>query len=201
LTALGGLRLADLGPGDRLDELAFVLPVQAAIDGARLAQVMTAHPGPGLPPGYREHLAALPAAPVRGFLSGSVDLVCRHAGRWYAMDYKTNRLGGAPSDYTPDRVERAMVDGHYVLQAHLYAVALHRFLTVRLGTAYDPHAHLGGLAWLFLRGMHPDHPPGTGVWAHTPPVARIEALSACLGDPPKPAPVGSAAAQLNLGLG
>jgi len=45
-----------------------------------------------------------------------------------------------------------MLHHHYPLQAHLYLVALHRYLTWRLPN-YDPNRHLGGYAYVFLRGL------------------------------------------------
>jgi exodeoxyribonuclease V beta subunit len=46
----------------------------------------------------------------------------------------------------------AMMASHYPLQALLYSVALHRFLRWRV-SGYDPAHHLGGIAYLFVRGM------------------------------------------------
>ena len=62
---------------------------------------------------------------------------------------------------------------HYALQALLYTVALHRYLRWRL-PGYDPEQHLGGVLYLFVRGMiGPDTPvvDGTpcGVFAWRPP--------------------------------
>jgi exodeoxyribonuclease V beta subunit len=45
---------------------------------------------------------------------------------------------------------------HYPLQAHLYLVALHRYLGWRLPN-YKPEQDLGGYAYVFLRGA-----PGGG---------------------------------------
>jgi hypothetical protein len=45
-----------------------------------------------------------------------------------------------------------MLRAHYVLQALLYAVALHRYLRWRQ-PGYDPQQHLGGVQYLFVRGM------------------------------------------------
>ena len=45
-----------------------------------------------------------------------------------------------------------MQRSHYALQALLYTVALHRYLRWRL-TGYDPAEHLGGVLYLFVRGM------------------------------------------------
>ncbi|MED5469100.1 MAG: hypothetical protein VX542_02370, partial [Cyanobacteriota bacterium] len=44
---------------------------------------------------------------------------------------------------------------HYPLQAHLYLVALHRFLRWRL-PSYEPQRHLGGYVYVFLRGVPGD---------------------------------------------
>jgi exodeoxyribonuclease V beta subunit len=81
--------------------------------------------------------------------------------RYLVVDYKTNRLGGYDEPltlwhYRPEALERAMIEAHYPLQALLYAVALHRYLRWRQ-PGYDPDVHLGGVLYLFLRGM-----PGPG---------------------------------------
>ena len=49
-------------------------------------------------------------------------------------------------------MEQQMLLHHYPLQAHLYLVALHRFLRWRLPN-YEPERHLGGYVYVFLRGV------------------------------------------------
>ena len=44
------------------------------------------------------------------------------------------------------------MSAHYPLQALLYAVAVHRMLRWRQ-PGYDPAVHLGGVLYLFVRGM------------------------------------------------
>jgi exodeoxyribonuclease V beta subunit len=57
----------------------------------------------------------------------------------------------------------AMRHGEYPLQALLYLVGMHRMLDRRLA-GYDPAQHLGGAAFLFVRGMvGPDTPLRDGV--------------------------------------
>ena len=59
-------------------------------------------------------------------------------------------------------MQEQMVHHHYPLQAHLYLVALHRHLQWRL-PGYRPEQHLGGYAYIFLRGMPGgEHPMGEG---------------------------------------
>ena len=51
-----------------------------------------------------------------------------------------------------------------------------------LGAVGPSHArpHLGGVYYLFLRGMAPAHPPGTGIFHDQPPAALVEDLSELL---------------------
>ena len=74
-----------------------------------------------------------------------------------------------------------MMAAHYPLQALLYGVALHRLLRWRL-PGYDPDRHLGGIAYLFVRGMAgPDTPlvdgAPCGVFGWRPPTGLVPALS------------------------
>ena len=97
---LGGLALRDVRRADRLDELAFELPLaggdaptgRLALDA--IAAVLRAHLPPGDPlAGYADRLAD-PALrrTVRGYLTGSIDLVVRTGGGFAIADYKTNWL-------------------------------------------------------------------------------------------------------------
>ena len=177
--------LAQLSLAHRFDELDFVFPLSPdkgkVISAKEIGALMSAYPGPGLPEGYGEHLRALNFLPVRGFMVGSIDLIFEHQGRWYVVDYKSNNLGIHPSDYTRRHLAQEMSHSHYVLQYHIYCVALHRYLGYRLGSNYRFDAHFGGVRYLFMRGMSPDHAPGTGVFSDTPPEALIEGLSQLLG--------------------
>ena len=84
-------------------------------------------------------------------------------------------------DYTPALMTEAMLHSHYPLQALLYSVVLHRYLRWRL-PGYDPAIHLGGILYLYVRGMcGPDTPvvdgQPCGVFAWQPPAAMVVALS------------------------
>ncbi len=183
------VRLCDLARADRLDELTFELPVAGGdrptgqVDPADIADLLDRHlPAGDLLAGYPARLRdpAL-ARGIRGYLTGSIDLVLRlrEPERFVVVDYKTNRLTpvdrpGTARDYRPEVLAGAMTQAHYPLQALLYAVALHRYLRWRLA-GYDPAVNLPGAAYLFLRGMVGEETPRDGglpcgvfTWRFTP---------------------------------
>ena len=91
------------------------------------------------------------------FLHGYIDLVYEHNNKYYVADYKSNSLktAGQPDcvdNYQPAAMQTNMSEAGYWLQAVLYQVALHRYLRVRL-PEYQPAQHLGGVVYLYLRGM------------------------------------------------
>jgi exodeoxyribonuclease V beta subunit len=186
LTPLGpladDLTLATLAPADRLAELTFELPLaggdrpRADVRLGDLAPLLAHHLVASDPlVGYPELLTHPPLAEesLRGYLTGSIDAVLRVGSgddqRYLVVDYKTNWLGrGGPgeltvADYAPAPLATAMMGAHYPLQALLYQVALHRMLRWRQ-RGYDPERHLGGVLYLFVRGMAgPDTPRVDGV--------------------------------------
>jgi exodeoxyribonuclease V beta subunit len=190
-----GARLREIGRRDRLDELTFEIPLvggdapSATLHVAAVADLLDQHLPPDDPVARYAPLLRDPALSgmLRGYLTGSLDLVFRLPGdRFVLADYKTNRLG-APGEtltswhYRPEALQAEMVAAHYPLQALLYAVALHRYLRWRL-RGYDPDVHLGGVLYLFVRGMSAVEPappgaPPPGVWSWRPPGRLVEALS------------------------
>jgi exodeoxyribonuclease V beta subunit len=204
-----GRRLADLPPRERLAELDFELPLAGGDrPGARvvlgdLVPLLRRHLPPDHPlAAYPDRLEPLGEQPLRGYLTGSIDAVLRVRGtgdeRYVVVDYKTNWLGPVGPDgpepltaghYTPARLAAAMLDAHYPLQALLYAAALHRFLRWRLRD-YDPARHLGGVLYLFLRGMCGPGGPTVdgvpcGVFSWQPPPALVTDLSDLLDRGPR----------------
>jgi exodeoxyribonuclease V beta subunit len=189
-TGLGLPELASVGLGQRLCELEFLFPVAGAahseqlglLSAERLGQALLAHARDAHERDYASRLARLRFVPFAGFLRGFMDLVVEHAGRFYVLDYKSNHLGSIALDYQADRLGTVMRRHHYVLQYLIYTLALHRYLTLRL-PGYRYADHFGGVYYLFVRGMHPEHAPGTGVFFDRPEHGLIERLSSLLSDP------------------
>ncbi len=170
LDAEGTIRLRDVERGQRLSELEFLFPIGALAPGL-LAGALGEHPR------YADAARGLTFAETRGLMRGFVDLVFRHRGRFYIVDYKSNRLGRRLRDYGRESMAEAIQRHRYDLQYLLYTVALHRFLGRRLA-GYDYEQHFGGVFYLFLRGMRPETGPAHGVWADRPELALIETLDA-----------------------
>ena len=197
---LHGARLCDFGRADRLDELSFELALAGGDEPtgrlalATIAALLRDHLPVGDPlHAYAARLedpALRPA--VRGYLTGSIDLVLRVRGedgappRFAIADYKTNWLA-PPGDpltawhHRPSALAGEMRHRHYGLQALLYTVALHRYLRWRV-PGYSADRHIAGVLYLFLRGMTGPGTPSVdgrpcGVFAWRPPGALVEALS------------------------
>jgi exodeoxyribonuclease V beta subunit len=221
----GGATLAEIPLSDRLRELDFEFPLAGgdpADAAARVAQrarpvllrdlagILRDHlPETDPLASYADRLEqpVLGDQPLRGYLSGSVDVILRipadpsevpGGARFVVVDYKTNRLGGDPTaagdqavgtaaDYGPAELAAAMLHSDYPLQALLYSVVAHRFLRWRV-PAYDPELHLGGVLYLYVRGMCGPETPVTdghpaGVFSWRPPADLVRALSDRLAGP------------------
>ena len=173
--SLDGLRLRDVARADRLDELEFELPLAGRRHADRPADARRDRrraPSGSCPPAIRWPVRGAARGPgaaleVRGFLTGSIDLV-DPAGEdraFAVVDYKTNWLGpaGEPltlAHYQPEVLAAEMSRAHYGLQALLYTVALHRYLRWRL-PGYDPGPPSGRRA-LPVRSRHGRAKPGDG---------------------------------------
>ena len=199
LGPLAGQRtLADIPRADRLAELGFELPLAGG--EVTRAEIVVADLAAGAArpsllrttrwPATRRRSPTRPWPPRRSGASspGASTRYCgsatpRQTPRYLVVDYKTNwlgRLDGRPllvGDYAPPRMAEAMLRAHYPLQALLYSVAVHRLLRWRQ-PGYDPDRHLGGVLYLFVRGMAGpqtpvvDHVP-CGVFSWRPPAALV----------------------------
>ncbi len=194
--AFDGRTSTELGAGDRLTELPFELRLADGGGPAttrRLGREVLHHLPASDPfrPWAEELAAGAVDAVLAGHLNGSIDAVHRvradgRAPRYVVVDYKTNRLhpAGRPpaaEHYAMPSLVASMVDHHYPLQALLYSVALHRYLRWRQ-PGYRPELHLGGVAYLYVRGMGGPEvavagadPGGVCTWAVPP--ALVVALS------------------------
>jgi exodeoxyribonuclease V beta subunit len=105
-----------------------------------------------------------------------MDLVLEFEGRYYVLDYKSNKL----SAYDPVHLQQAILAHRYDVQYTLYLLALHRLLKSRL-PHYDYDLHVGGALYWFIRGVDQ---PGAGLYLQRPPKALIDALDGAFAKTP-----------------
>lgn len=111
---------------------------------------------------------SLQAQQLNGLLTGFMDIVFEHKGRYYVLDYKSNKL----PNYTPGSITGSMLSHRYDVQYTLYILAVHRLLKSRLKN-YSYEQHMGGAIYLYLRGIDQ---VGQGVYFSRPPFELIQAL-------------------------
>jgi len=167
------VRLSELVRERCLHELSFYFPLKP-VSPQKLRGLFSETAG--MAGDIPERLGSLRFRPAEGFMRGFIDLVFEQGGRFYLIDWKSNHLGNRSEDYAPEVLAASMRDDLYVLQYHLYAVALHEYLKSRLKD-YDYDSHFGGVFYVFLRGVDPDQSPDFGIFRDRPARGLIEALS------------------------
>lgn len=165
-----GISLSQLPAREKQVEMEFYLPISATLTAPALDALIRRYDplSADCPP--------LDFRDVRGMLKGFIDLVFRHNGRYYLLDYKSNWLGESSEAYTQAAMAQAMQAHRYDLQYQLYTLALHRYLRHRIA-GYDYEQHFGGVIYLFLRGVDRDA-PGQGIFATRPDVQLISQMDA-----------------------
>jgi len=158
-----GTRLCDVETHRRRAELEFHLRLAPSLEGALFA-LLHQH-------GYQRERSGfcLDVKRLHGLLTGVMDLVFEHGGRYYLVDYKTNLL----TAYDAENLRRAIAADDYDLQWLIYVLAMHRWLKQVL-PGYDYERHIGEVYYLFLRGLR----NGEGVHRDRPPRELIEAMDA-----------------------
>lgn len=164
--------LAETDSMSRLTEMEFVMPIKALASGAvnlliKKHDFLSAQAGD------------LNFETASGMLKGFIDLLFCWQGRYFVLDWKSNYLGDSPVDYNEQALNLAMIEHRYDFQYQIYTLALHRFLKQRLPD-YDPQRHLGGVFYLFIRGIE----PGTkqGIFFTQPSIELIDGLDQLFSD-------------------
>ncbi|MGN6313545.1 MAG: exodeoxyribonuclease V subunit beta [Rhodanobacteraceae bacterium] len=156
-----GTRLCDVRPERRRAEMEFHLRLAPSrVDD--LFALLHEH-------GYQRGRGGFGVGKLHGLLTGIMDLVFEHGGRYHLVDYKTNLLPA----YDADALREAVAAHDYDLQYLLYVLALHRWLR-RVLPGYEYETHVGDVYYLFVRDLE----DGRGVHRDRPPRALIEAMDA-----------------------
>ena len=177
----GAFRLCDVPWHSRRSELEF----HFALQKRRPRTIADLRPlldefwtSPGRNEAFIENLAGMAKPIPPGFMSGFIDLVFEHRGRFHLVDWKSNQIDGIPDNFNAPGLAAEMAAHSYHLQYLIYVAALHGFLAQSLA-GYDYDVHFGGVFYFFLRGV--DGHSGRGIFFDRPPLALVERLSQFFG--------------------
>ena len=109
----------------------------------------------------------------QGLMNGKIDFIGMLDDKFYIIDWKSNHLGNQISDYSTVGLQEAMDSNNYHLQYYIYLCALYKFLTLRLPN-FDYDTHIGGVYYLFIRGIRSDS--NTGIFFRKPTKEQLIAF-------------------------
>jgi exodeoxyribonuclease V beta subunit len=172
------LALSSIAFEQRVNEMEFYFPLNI-ISPQKLRSVFKKHSAFDSAEKLPDRLGKLAFHPVAGFMKGYMDLVFRHRDRFYLVDWKSNDLGPTIDSYGQAALQGAMQQHFYILQYHLYVLALSQYLQMR-HPGFRYASDFGGVFYLFIRGIDSRRGPEYGVYFDLPKPELINALGKAL---------------------
>ena len=172
------LKLSSIRTTERLNEMEFYFPLNT-VSSRNLANAFRKHGRSGMLADFSGQMEKLNFSPTRGFMKGYIDLIFQHQQRFYLVDWKSNYLGPNRESYDQLSLHQVMTTEYYILQYHIYALALHHYLRVRKPD-YRYEKDLGGIFYIFIRGVDPEIGPEYGIYFDLPDAGFIDALGRIL---------------------
>jgi len=162
----------------RINEMAFYFPLQN-LSRTALKQIFNAFSDQDVLRGFPEKMERLTFSPVKGLMKGYLDVLFQHEDRFFIVDWKSNFLGPTLEDYQKNLLNEEMQKAFYVLQYHLYVLAIHLHLQTKLpGYVYE--RDFGGAFYIFLRGVDATRGSGFGIFEDRPDIRLVDALGKAL---------------------
>lgn len=153
--------LRDVEKEDVVSEMEFYFPVKN-FSGNKLSSLF-------------EGMISISDIPVSGFVHGFIDLIFKLDGKYYLVDWKSNRIGSSIDKYNKKSMTMEMKKHNYVLQYALYLAALDKLLEKR-DPDYSYEHNFGGVFYFFLRGVSRKNEYMTGVYFDLPDKTKIDQL-------------------------
>ena len=172
------LILSSIAFEHRINEMEFYFPLKAITPQTLRAVFRRLDSSDGRSdfPGRMGKLIFSPAA---GYMKGYMDLVFEYQDRFYLVDWKSNYLGPKIDDYGQGAIQQTMQENYYILQYHLYVLALCQYLRLRQ-PAFRYGSDFGGVFYIFIRGIDRRRNPEFGIFHDLPQVDFINALGKAL---------------------
>ena len=171
---INNFKLQDVQMNDRLVELEFYFKLNKFDSSKKLKTLFNNY----LKEKFNYEISKFESKFSGGFMNGFIDLVCRHDGKYYIIDWKSNKLGGTPESFNQDGIKKEMSEHNYQLQYLIYTVALHQYLSKNL-LDYNYKDHFGGIYYIFLRGVNANN--DNGIFHDKPEFEMIEEISEIMG--------------------
>ena len=163
---------------DRINEMEFYFPLKR-VTPQKLKKIFADYGGIDIPSGFSDRLENLAFSPTEGFMKGYIDMIFHSSGSFYLVDWKSNFLGSSIKDYDKDSLDKTMKDDFYILQYHIYTLALHQYLRIHM-PGYRYEKNFGGIFYIFIRGVEPDRGPEFGIYKDIPVPDLINELGRLL---------------------
>jgi len=144
----------------------------------QLVKIFHTHTGNDVT-GFAEMIETLAFPVTKGYMKGYIDVVFRHNGRYYIIDWKSNFLGSHVENYNNEALNQIMSREYYLLQYHLYTLALHQYLRLRLPD-YRYETDFGGVIYMFIRGIDPNQSHEFGLYKDLPDPELIHEIGRSL---------------------
>jgi len=126
--------------------------------------------------GYDKKIKKMDKNTIKGFIRGFIDMVFMYEDKFYIIDWKSSWLGDNIIDYNQSAMLSAMIEHDYILQYHIYAAALSRYLKTKIKD-YDYEKYFGKVFYVFLRGINKDSSPEFGIFSDRPSKQVITKLN------------------------
>jgi len=172
------LTLSDVQDKDRINEMEFYFPLNA-LTPQKLQRIFKVHGNAEISTDFPEQIGKLSFPLSQGFMKGYIDLILHTNGSYVLLDWKSNFLGSRLEDYNQSALNQTMNNDYYILQYHLYVLALHQYLLKRV-PGYRYETDFGGVFYFFIRGVDPVQGPDFGIYKDLPSPDIVNALGKAL---------------------
>jgi len=170
--------LSSVDNTQRINEMAFYFPLKR-LTRRKLIQVFSQFSETEVLKGFPEKMERLTFSPILGLMKGYLDVLFQHESRFYVVDWKSNYLGAELENYQRNLLNAEMQKAFYILQYHLYVLATHLHLKMKMpGYVYE--RDFGGVFYLYLRGIDARKGPEYGIFEDRPDIRLVEALEKAL---------------------
>ena len=166
--------LSSISGKDRINEMEFYFPLKT-VTPKKIRKIFSDYRGINIPGEFAFNMERLSFSPSKGFMKGYIDMIFRYNDKFYLVDWKSNHLGNNAGDYNKASIDRIMSEDLYILQYHIYLLALHQYLRLNV-LQYNYESNFGGVLYLFLRGIDKHQGPEFGIYRDIPSPDLIYAL-------------------------